>query len=257
MNKNRSIISGLDWWTIGLFLVISLFGWLNIYGSSFTFEQTSIWDFSHRAGKQFMWIMTAIAMGTIIVAVEEKIYDILGYIFYGAMILLLLITPLLARDINGSLSWINIGSVSLQPAEFAKCFTAIAVAKYMSRYGYRVRDLRDLFVPFAIIAVPMMIIMVAQRDTGSALVFLSFLLVFYREGMSGYVLLWGVFSILLFIIVIRFGGVAVPVGTGNVGILAGSLLIEAITVGLLVYREKDIRIAIIVVGYSIDIFAIG
>jgi rod shape determining protein RodA len=247
----------LDWWTIGLFLVISLFGWLNIYGSSFTFEQTSIWDFSHRAGKQFMWIMTALAMGTIIVAVEEKIYDILGYIFYGAMILLLLITPLLARDINGSLSWINIGSVSLQPAEFAKCFTAIAVAKYMSRYGYRVRDLRDLFVPFAIIAVPMMIIMVAQRDTGSALVFLSFLLVFYREGMSGYVLLWGVFSILLFIIVIRFGGVAVPVGTGNVGILAGSLLIEAITVGLLVYREKDIRIAIIVAISSIATFAIG
>jgi rod shape determining protein RodA len=247
----------LDWWTIGLFLVISLFGWLNIYGSSFTFEQTSIWDFSHRAGKQFMWIMTALAMGTIIVAVEEKIYDILGYIFYGAMILLLLITPLLARDINGSLSWINIGSVSLQPAEFAKCFTAIAVAKYMSRYGYRVRDLRDLFIPFAIIAVPMMIIMVAQRDTGSALVFLSFLLVFYREGMSGYVLLWGVFSILLFIIVIRFGGVAVPVGTGNVGILAGSLLIEAITVGLLVYREKDIRIAIIVAISSIATFAIG
>jgi rod shape determining protein RodA len=204
-----------------------------------------------------MWIMTALAMGTIIVAVEEKIYDILGYIFYGAMILLLLITPLLARDINGSLSWINIGSVSLQPAEFAKCFTAIAVAKYMSRYGYRVRDLRDLFIPFAIIAVPMMIIMVAQRDTGSALVFLSFLLVFYREGMSGYVLLWGVFSILLFIIVIRFGGVAVPVGTGNVGILAGSLLIEAITVGLLVYREKDIRIAIIVAISSIATFAIG
>ena len=257
MNKNRSIISGLDWWTIGLFLVISIFGWLNIYGSSFTFEQTSIWDFSHRAGKQFMWIMTAIAMGTIIVAVEEKIYDILGYIFYGAMILLLLITPLLARDINGSLSWINIGSVSLQPAEFAKCFTAIAVAKYMSRYGYKVRDLRDLFVPFAIIAVPMLIIMVAQRDTGSALVFLSFLLVFYREGMSGYVLLWGVFSILLFIIVIRFGGVAVPVGTGNVGILVGSLLIEATTVGLLVYREKDIRIAIIVAISSIATFAIG
>lgn len=257
MNKNRSIISGLDWWTIGLFLVISIFGWLNIYGSSFTFEQTSIWDFSHRAGKQFIWIMTALAMGTIIVAVEEKIYDILGYIFYGVMIVLLLITPLLARDINGSLSWINIGSVSLQPAEFAKCFTAIAVAKYMSRYGYRVRDLRDLFVPFAIIGVPLLIIMVAQRDTGSALVFLSFLLVFYREGMSGYVLLWGVISILLFVVVIRFCEVAVPWGIGNVGILVSSLLIEAITVGLLIYKEKDIRATIMIAISTIAIFAIG
>ena len=257
MNKNRSVISGLDWWTIGLFLVISLFGWLNIYGSSFTFEQTSIWDFSHRAGKQFIWIMTALAMGTIIVAVEEKIYDILGYIFYGVMIVLLLITPLLARDINGSLSWINIGSVSLQPAEFAKCFTAIAVAKYMSRYGYRVRDLRDLLVPFTIIGVPLLIIMVAQRDTGSALVFLSFLLVFYREGMSGYVLLWGVISILLFVVVIRFCEVAVPWGIGNVGILVSSLLIEAITVGLLIYKEKDIRATIMIAISTIAIFAIG
>lgn len=257
MNKNRSIISGLDWWTIGLFLIIALFGWLNIYGSSFTFEQTSIWDFSHRAGKQFVWIITAVLMGTTIVLVEEKIYDILGYIFYGIMILLLLITPLLARDINGSLSWINIGSVSLQPAEFAKCLTAIAVAKYMSRYGYKVRDLRDLFIPFAIIAVPLLIIMVAQRDTGSALVFLSFLLVFYREGMSGYVLLWGVISILLFIVVIRFCEVGVPWGIGNVGILVSSLLIEAITIGLLIYKEKDIRATIMVVISIIVTFTVG
>lgn len=243
--NNRSIISGVDWWTIILFIIIALFGWMNIYGSSYSFDQTSIWDFSNRAGKQLVWLATAVLMGSIILMIEEQAYDVLGYIFYGVMIFLLLLTPILARDIKGSLSWINIGPISLQPAEFAKCFTAIAVAKYMGQYGYKVRDLRDLIVPFGLIGVPMLIIMVAQRETGSALVFLSFLLVFYRQGMTGYLLSWGVVSILLFILVIRFGEVALPIGMGNVGILVSTLLIKLIVMGLLIIRDKDFRSLII------------
>lgn len=246
MRRNRSIISGIDWWTIILFLVIALFGWLNIYGSSYSFDQTSIWDFSNRAGKQLVWLATAVVMGGIILMIEEKAYDVLGYIFYGAMIVLLIITPILARDIKGSFSWISIGPISLQPAEFAKCFTAIAVAKYMSQYGYKVRSLRDLIVPFLLIGVPMLIIMVAQKETGSALVFIAFLLVFYRQGMSGYVLSWGVASILLFILVIRFGEVALPIGIGNVGSLVGTLSIQAIVIGLLAFKERDFRSLIFV-----------
>ena len=90
--RNRSIISGIDWWTIVLFLVIALFGWLNIYGSSYSFDQTSIWDFSNRAGKQLVWLATAVVMGGVILMIEERAYDVLGYIFYGAMLLLLLAT---------------------------------------------------------------------------------------------------------------------------------------------------------------------
>ena len=245
MSSNRSIISGIDWWTIVLFLVIALFGWLNIYGSSYSFDQTSIWDFSNRAGKQLVWLATAVVMGAIILMIEEKTYDVLGYIFYAAMIVLLIITPIFARDIKGSYSWLTIGPISLQPAEFAKCFTAIAVAKYMSRYGYKVRDLRDLIVPFLLIGVPMLIIVVAQRETGSALVFISFLLAFYRQGMSGYVLSWGVASILLFILVIRFGEIVLPWGMGSVGMLVSTLCIHTIVLGLLIGKEKDLRTAII------------
>ena len=242
---NRNIILGIDWWTICMFLAIALFGWMNIYGSSYSFDQTSIWDFSNRAGKQLVWIVTAIVMGGAILMIEEKAYDVLGYIFYGAMLLLLLITPILARDIKGSLSWINIGPISLQPAEFAKCFTAIAVAKYMGQYGYKVRGLRDLIVPFALIGLPMLIIMVAQKETGSALVFMSFLLVFFRQGMTGYILSWGVVSAILFIIVIRFGEIALPIGIGNVGMLVSTLLIEAIVIALFIIRNKDFRSLII------------
>ena len=248
--NNRSIISGIDWWTIGLFLVIALFGWLNIYGSSYSFDQTSIWDFSNRAGKQLVWLATAIVMGGIILMIEEKAYDVLGYIFYGAMILLLIITPLLARDIKGSLSWLTLGPISLQPAEFAKCFTAVAVAKFMSQYGYKVRDLRDLIIPFLLIGVPMLIIMLAQRETGSALVFASFLLVFYRQGMSGYVLSGGLVCVVLFILVILFTETSLPLGLGNMGQLLSTLVIHAIVIVLLGFKERDIQ-ALIVVGIGV------
>lgn len=204
MTRSNNIFASVDWTTVFLFLALALFGWLNIYGAGYNFEQTSILSFSNRAGKQFVWLMSALVMGFIILLIDEKTYDILGYILYGAMLLLLIATPFFAHDIKGSYSWITLGPVSLQPAEFAKCFTAIAVAKYMGRYEYRLRSWRDLVVPFALIGVPMLIIMIAQRETGSALVFVAFLLAFYRQGMSGLVLLAGVLAALLFIVVIRW-----------------------------------------------------
>lgn len=194
----------MDWTTVFMFLALALFGWLNIYGASYNYDQTSIFDFSNRAGKQFVWILTALSMGGIIMLIDYKTFDVLAYIFYGVMILILLATPLLAHDIKGSMSWISLGPVSLQPAEFAKCITALAVAKYMGRYEYKVRDWHDLIVPFSLIGVPTLIIMIWQRETGSALVFASFLLVFYRQGMSGYVLWCGAIAVALFIIAIRF-----------------------------------------------------
>lgn len=135
---------------------------------------------------------------------DHKMYDMLAYLFYAIMILLLLITPLLAHNVKGSYSWINLGPIAFQPAEFAKCLTALAVAKYMSHYGYRLRTWRDLLIPLALIGIPMFIIMVLQQETGSALVFLSFLLPFYRQGMSGLVLLAGVLAVAVFIVVIKF-----------------------------------------------------
>ena len=213
-----------------MFLLLAVFGWLNIYGASYTFDQTSIFDFSNRAGKQFTWMMGSLLIGIVLLLIDYKTYDILAYIAYGAMLLLLLATPFLAHDIKGSMSWISLGPVSLQPAEFAKCIVALAVAKYMGRYEYKIRTWRDLIVPFALIGVPALIIMVLQKETGSALVFAAFLLVFYRQGMSGYVLWMGVAAVALFIISIRFGAVALPLGTGSAGILTCMLLLTAVEI---------------------------
>ncbi len=203
VNTRNSIWKGIDWWTILLFLAISLIGWVNIYGACYTFEQTSIFSFSNPAGKQFVWIMTALVLGFVLLLVDEKVYEVFGYWLYGIIIVVLLATPFLAHDVKGSLSWISLGPVSLQPAEFAKCFTAIAIAKYMSRYGYQVRSWRDLIVPFTLMALPMLIVMIWQRETGSALVFAAFLLVFYTQGMSGKVLRYGVIAVAVVVLTLK------------------------------------------------------
>jgi len=239
-SRNGNIWQHVDWITIGLFCALAVFGWLNIYGASYTFDQTSIFDFSNRAGKQFTWMMGSLLIGIVLLLIDYKTYDVLAYTAYGAMLLLLLATPFLARDIKGSMSWISLGPVSLQPAEFAKCIVALAVAKYMGRYEYKMRTWRDLIVPFALIGVPALIIMVLQKETGSALVFSAFLLVFYRQGMSGYVLWMGVAAVALFILSIRFGAVPLPLGTGSVGILACMLLLTAVEI-YFICKEHRVR----------------
>lgn len=256
-SRSSNIVRNLDWATIGMFLVLVIFGWLNIYGASYTFEQTGIFDFNNRAGKQFIWILGSLVLGGGLLLIDYKTYDILAYILYGIMVVVLLATPLLAKDTKGSLSWLDIGPMKIQPAEFAKCVTALAIAKYMGRYGYQVRNWRDLLVPFILLAIPVFIIMIPQKETGSALVFASFLLVLYRQGMSGYVLWCCVAAVALFIVSIRFGAVPLPYGTGNVGMLSCMLLICAIEIFFLRKENRMVWEPLILLGSAVLIFGIG
>ena len=255
-SRSGNIWQNVDWITIGVFLLLVVFGWLNIYGASYTFDQTSIFDFSNRAGKQFTWIMGSLLMGIVLLLIDYKTYDVLTYFAYGAMLLLLLATPFLAHDIKGSMSWISLGPVSLQPAEFAKCIVALAVAKYMGRYDYKIRTWRDLIVPFALIGVPALIIMILQKETGSALVFAAFLLVFYRQGMSGYILWMCVAAVALFIISIRFGGIALPLGSGSVGMLSCMLLLTAVEIYFICKEHRMRWQALILIGSVTLIYGI-
>ena len=255
-SRNGNILKHVDWPTIGIFLALVFFGWLNIYGASYTFDQTSIFDFSNRAGKQFVWILGSMLLGTVLLLIDYKTYDILAYFAYGLMLLLLLATPFLAHDIKGSMSWISLGPVSLQPAEFAKCIVALTIAKYMGQYDYKLRTWRDLIIPFAIIGVPALIIMILQRETGSALVFASFLLVFYRQGMSGYVLWVGVAAVALFIISIRFGAIPLPLGSGSVGILSCMLLLTAVEIFFICKEHRMRWQALILIGSVMVIYGL-
>jgi len=257
MTRNNSIISGLDWWTIAIFLVIALFGWLNIYAAGYTFDQTSMFDLSNRAGKQFLWIGIACVLGIAVLFIEGRTYEVTAYLIYAFWLLVLLATPFLAHNTKGSMSWIDIGPLKFQPAELAKMITALALAKYMGRFDYKVRSWRDLMVPFMLLGVPAAIIMVWQSETGSALVFASFLIMFYRFGMSGYVLTGGLSFALLFIVTIRFGEVALPLGSGSVGVLICYLVLMAVVVGFAWLHERDIRNTLILCGIIVFCYAAG
>ena len=198
MSRSGNILKNIDWVTIAMFFALTIFGWINIYSATYSFDESSIFDFSNRAGKQFVWIISAIIMGGLLLLIDSKSFDLIAYVVYAVWLIVLLVTPFLARDIKGSRSWLTFGPLSLQPAEFAKCFTALAIAKYMSSYDWKPRRLIDFLVPILLIVFPMGIIMVLQKETGSALVFAAFFLMFYREGMTEYILLIGAVAVTFF-----------------------------------------------------------
>lgn len=257
MEATNRLWRNVDWVTVGMFFALVIFGWMNIYGASYNYDQSSIFDFSNRAGKQFVWILTAVFMGGVLLMIDYKTYDILAYILYALMLLILVVTPFLAHNVKGSYSWLSLGPVSLQPAEFAKCVTALAVAKYMGKYDYKLRDWHDLIIPFALIGAPMLIIMVLQHETGSALVFASFLLVFYRQGMTGYILWCCLAAVTLFIIGIRFGATPLPLGGGSVGILVCMLIVSLVDFYFLVQNERKKMIQWIIAGSIAGLYLIA
>lgn len=220
-----------------MYLIMLTAGWFSIYGASYDFDQSSIFDFGHRAGKQFVWIITAFVIAGIILLIDDKVYNVFSYHMYAAIMLLLIITIFVAPDIKGSRSWLVFGPISFQPAELAKMATALAVAKFMSSYNYKLKSWKDLLKILLFIILPFVLILL-QKETGSALVFAAFALVFYREGMSGMILLLGVFYIILFIIIIRYGDMAAIDDTGNLGLLISIVLIVLVQIIYMLTQSK-------------------
>lgn len=228
--ENVSLKYSVDWTTIILYLILVIFGWMNVYGASYDFDQSNMFDFSQRAGKQFIWILTAFGIAGTILLIDYKLYNVLAYFIYGAVLLLLIITIFVASDVKGSRSWLIFGPVSFQPAELAKTATALALAKYMSSYNFKLKNWKDYIPLLAIIFTPAALI-VLQKETGGALVFLAFLLVLYREGMNGIILLLGSFAVFLFIVIIKFGVVPIQVTHGSLGmVLAMGFIFSASTI---------------------------
>lgn len=258
MSRNETnIIKGIDWVTVVLYLLLVCFGWINIYGADYNFDQTAIFDISNRAGKQFLWMNISLLAGFAIMLIDEKIYDIFAYIFYAVWILVLIATPFLANDVKGSFSWISLGGFSIQPAEFAKCFTALALAKYMSQYGYNIHRTKDIVITAAIILLPMAIIMVPQKETGSALVFAAFVFVLYREGMSKYVLLLFATAVYFFVATIKFSQTALPLGIGKLGLLIDCISILLIECYFLFFKINLKKHAWILMGGTIFLYAVA
>lgn len=235
---NDSLIKSVDWITIVIFLALVVFGWFSICGACYDYGEMDFFSFESNPGKQLVWIGGALALGFFILMLEDKIYDWFAFIFYALMMLLLLVTPFLAEDIKGSYSWLKIGPLSLQPAEFAKFATALALAKFISSYGFTMDKLKTSIPVFTIIMLPMLLI-VLQRETGSALVYLAFFLMLYREGMPGSILFTGISAVVYFVVGIRFGHEWMPDECTPIGEFAVFSLITVLSAILVnAYCEK-------------------
>lgn len=222
-----------------VYLVLCIIGCLSIYGASYDFEQPGFFDLAQRSGKQFLWFSLALFIGVVILFMDSNTYFSWAFVAYGALMLLMVATIFLAQDIKGSRSWIVFGPVHLQPAEFAKVATALALSRVMGSYTFSIKRPNDILLVVLLLFLPFSLT-VMQNETGSALVFLSFMLMLYREGMPGIILFLAVCLVSFFIVGIRLGEVY-WFGSTSVGQFTVLLLVFLVVCGMLLSYRKDVK----------------
>ena len=254
IDKQPGILRNLDWWTIGIYLALLIFGWISVCGASYTYGETDIFSLSTRSGMQIIWIGTSLALGFVLLMLDDRFYDTFSYVIYAVLMLLLFITIFNPHEIKGSRSWLVLGPMRLQPAEFAKFATALAVAKLMSTYRFTMANIKHFMAAVAIIILPILLI-IGQRETGSALVYFSFFLMLYREGMPGSILFTGVAMVIYFVVGIKYEEVLLWNTPTSLGKFVVLLLVQLFSIGMVsTYihdKAKVIRMSALCVGITI------
>jgi len=226
VTRNINIWNRLDKASIGIFLLLVVIGWFNIYAAVFNEEHTRIVDLSQRYGKQFVWILLTVVIAVFVVVIDTRFYFFFAYFIYGFLLFLLLLVLFVGKDINGARSWFQIGDFSLQPSEFAKTGAALALAAYLNTSRHDLGKLTVFLISVGIIILPALLI-VLQPDMGSAVVFLALFIVLFREGMSPYILISGLLMAILFFFTLIF----------NNTWLAVSLISAALVLAWIVTRK--------------------
>lgn len=219
MNREEDISGKLDWVAVLLYIGMVAMGWLNIYASEYDESvQQTIWDLSLSSGRQLIFIAASLIIILAIVVIDMRFYETFAYVFYGAIIFVLILIPFIGKEVGGNKAWIGIGSFGVQPSEFAKFITAMAVAKFIGSVGFRMDNLRSQAILFGMIALPIGLIFL-QRDFGTALVFTTFVIVFYREGMSPFLIVVGFCAAVIFVLTLLvnnhlylYAGIAIVLG---------------------------------------------
>lgn len=226
MRERNPIFDNIDWTLILLYLALVLIGWMNIYAAVYNEDHSSIFDLSQRYGKQMIWIASSLFIGLVIILTDARFFSTFAYVIYGITLAMLIAVLFLGSTVAGSKSWFQIGSFALQPAEFAKFATNLALARFFSGQHINIKDFKTRFVPLILLGAPALLILL-QNDTGSALVYASFILVLYRMGLSGNFLLAGVMVAIL------------AVSTLMVGQLYVIGFVVAMALGLLFFIRKN------------------
>ena len=221
----KGVLRSLDWWTVLFYAGLLAFGWASVCGASHTYGDPDLFSLSTNSGKQLMWIGTSVVLGFVILMMDDRAFDTFAYVVYALLMVLLFLTIFNPHEIKGSRSWLVLGPLRLQPAEFAKFATALAVAKLMSTYGFTMANWKHFAAAVGAVLLPMLLI-VGQKETGSALVYLSFFLMFYREGMTGSVLFTGIALVAYFVVGIKFEETFLPAIPASVGKFSVLLMVQ-------------------------------
>ena len=238
-NRNR-IIGRLDWVTLLIYFTLVLIGWFSIFSAKYNELHPSIFDFSMEYGKQLIWIGIALLAGFIILLIDAKFFNAFSLWIYFFFLASLVAVLVYGKATKGAMSWIEFGPVKFQPSEFAKMGTALALAGYLGRLDVDLRKRKEQIVSFALILVPMALVLL-QNDTGSAIVFVSFIFVLYREGMpgAGWLMVIGVVAALLFIFTLVWSQKVMY-------FILGSLLLLTLLY-LLLNKKRDAIVSVILV----------
>ena len=257
-DKKPSVLRNIDWWTIAIYLLLLVFGWASVCGASYTYgDELDIFNFATRSGMQIVWIGTSLVLGLLILLLDDRFYDTFAYAIYALLLLLLFATIFNPHSIKGSHSWLVLGPLRLQPAEFAKFATALCAAKLMSSYGYNIHRMKDFGMAIAVVVTPMLFI-VLQHETGSALVYLSFFLMFYREGMPGSILFTGVAAVFYFVVGIKYSEIMLwdtPTSVGKFAVLFSILIFSASMVWVYC-KESSKALSLMLYGTSVTLIGI-
>jgi len=238
LKEQKGIFKHIDRTLVLLYLTLVLMGWISIYAAVYNEEHGSIFDLSQSYGKQMLWIGTSFALGLMVLLTDAKFFNAFAYPIYIGTLVLLVFVLFFGKEIAGSKSWFEIGGFRLQPAEFAKFATNLALAHYLSALDFDSRKRKSQIIPLLILALPALLILL-QNDTGSAIVYASLALVLYRQGMPGSILLIGVTIAVLAIMVLLFNQYIVIL---VIGILLG---------GFIFFIRRTLRNILTVIGIFI------
>ena len=236
--KRNTDIGELDVVTIIIYLALLTLGWFNIFAAGYDEAlNQSIWDTTLNSGRQLIFIIASGVIILGIVIIDSRFYEAFAYVAYAAILFLLLLVPFVGKEVGGNKAWLGIGIFGVQPSEFAKFITALAVSKFIGSVGFRMDNLRNQFILFGMIGLPMALILL-QKDTGTALVFTAFVLVFFREGMSPFLMIVGFSAAVIFILTLL-----IP----NQLFLHGAILL-ALALFILFGKRSWKRILILITG---------
>ena len=222
VTKQRTIFFNVDKVTLAIFAALCIIGWLNIYAAVYDPEKGNLFNLGTNYGKQFIFLITAGILGILILVMDVKFFSTFSPLFYGVSIFLLLVVLVVGRNVGGNQAWIPLGSFRLQPSEFAKFATCLVLAQFLSTTTIKNKTWQTTLQAGAIIGIPVALIL-AQPDVGSALTFASLIFVLYREGLSGYFLVFGLLGIVLFILTLLLSKIVLIVG---LVVIAGFLLTQ-------------------------------